>query len=151
MPLPQQGPQSFGQVLHVSPRAGSHVPLPQQVPQSLGQVVQLSSLGSQTPFPHAAPEARPLTQSVGQLLQSSPSSQVPSESQGPHAVPQLESNPASQLLSLSTVTVTEAALPAQSPPQPAKKWPAAGTAVRPDRPSRIRSNCSWTDSLSGWS
>jgi len=89
-PLPQQLPQSDGQLAQASPLPGSHLPLPQlagQAPQSPGQTLQLSPKdGSHLPLPQQTP------QSPGQLLQLSEASHLPLPQvvgQGPQSVGQL--------------------------------------------------------------
>ncbi len=73
--MPQQGPpQSIGQLKHVS--VTSHVPLPQQAPQSSGQLTQLSfcaALHEPSPHPwhvvpaHVEPHSHPFAAMPSQL------------------------------------------------------------------------------------
>jgi hypothetical protein len=70
-----QAPQSFGQLLQLSPTVALHTPSPQasgwQGPQSFSQVLQLSpATGLHTPSPHACGQE---PQSAAQLLHVSPS------------------------------------------------------------------------------
>lgn len=84
--MPQQEPQSFGQLVQLSPFQLSHLPSPHatgQVPQSLGHELQVS-VPLQLPSPQVPGQ---VPQSAGQELHDSEGSQLPSP-QLPGQVPQ---------------------------------------------------------------
>ena len=75
-----QRPQSVGQILQLSPWAGSQTLLPQHLPQSSGQDLQSSlALARHCPSPHVAGH---LPQSCGQLEHDSLASHVASPQEG---------------------------------------------------------------------